>query len=171
MILEFIGTIEGLVTLAGFLRLRCYSETSGLLDDEQNGFWKKRACVAQTHSLSTTVCAAYCCFVDFQKAADCINPDFLSFSLLQYGNNDKLFNAVKCLYETPVEWMFATYINDPIIKNKASIFGVGLGGFRADILVYTAGIVLLADTERIIKICCMLLLNIVCCWCNKWRWS
>lgn len=41
MILELIGTIEGLVSLAGFLRLCCYLETSGLLDDEQNGFERK----------------------------------------------------------------------------------------------------------------------------------
>lgn len=66
-------------------------------------FERKRASVAQTYSLSTTVCAAYCCFVDIQKAADFVNPDFLSFSLLQYGNNDKLFNAVKSLYQTAVE--------------------------------------------------------------------
>ena len=42
------------------------------------------------------------CFIDFNKAFDWINREFLQYRLLNSGVNGKFYYAIKSLYQAPV---------------------------------------------------------------------
>lgn len=77
-----------------------FLENNHLLEDEQKGFRKARACIDHIH----TACAVtrhriqenrptFICFVDFQKAFDFVNRDLLAVRLLKTGINGKFYSA------------------------------------------------------------------------------
>lgn len=62
----------------------------------------------------------------------------------------------------------AIYINNLVlIEIKQAAFGVELGDFTVDTLLYTDDTVLLAVNVNDLQC----LLNIVCCWGSKWRFK
>lgn len=41
------------------------------------------------------------CFIDFQKAFDCVNRELLCFQLLKTGIDGKFYNSLKAIYQNP----------------------------------------------------------------------
>ncbi len=69
-------------------RLVGWAEVNGLMEDEQNGFRADRSCVDHLSSLTNIIetrkllkQSTFTAFIDFSKAFDRINRDFLSLKL------------------------------------------------------------------------------------------
>ena len=179
-------------------RLVDHLERTGFLVDEQNGFRKGRACIDHIYVVSTITRtrikqnkSTFACFIDFTKAFDWINRDFLQYRLLKSGVNGKFYNAIKSLYQAPsacvqlneyrTGWfsqqfgvkqgdilsptLFAIYVNDLALQIKASGLGITVDDQNVGILLYADDIVLLAEHESDLQ----LMLNIAAEWCWKWR--
>ena len=86
-----------------------FLEDNHLLEDEQNGFRKKRACIDHIHTVSTIIRnriqenkSTFTCFIDFQKAFDFIDRELLLFRLLKMGINGYFYSAIQSIYKAPV---------------------------------------------------------------------
>ena len=86
-------------------RLSEYLETCGVLCEEQNGFRKGRSCEGHVFVLTNLIQdqidqrkSTYVSFIDFEKAFDWINRDFLLHKLIMNGIDGKLYFAIKSLY-------------------------------------------------------------------------
>lgn len=87
-------------------RLRYFLEVNEILSEEQNGFCKGRSYTEHIFSF-ITVCKirlkeckqTFCCFVDLQKAFDCVDRTKFFTRLLGIGITGKLFSAIKSHYD------------------------------------------------------------------------
>ena len=87
------------------VRLSEWVEVNNFLQDEQNGFRKKRSTVDQLLSFTNIVESrklkrldTFVAFIDFSKAYDHINRGLLWQKLERLGLNGNILNALKSLY-------------------------------------------------------------------------
>ena len=80
-------------------------EQNKILVDEQNGFRQKRSCLEHIYSLYTIINnrklsrqSTYAGFVDFRKAFDMVQRDFLWYKLMKTGINGRILEAIQSLY-------------------------------------------------------------------------
>ena len=168
-----------------------------LLANEQNGFRPDRSCldhiftlcdllrVRKSHGLET-----FCAFVDFQKAFDYVNHDFLFNKLLNIGVTGKIYNSIKAIYEKPTscvlvhnrltDWfdvksgvrqgdslsptLFSIFINDLAQELHGSSKGIDIISCRIPILMYADDIVILTNNLQDAQY----QMDIVSRWCERW---
>ena len=87
-------------------RLVSWNEQQNIIVDEQNGFRKKRSTLDHLTTLTSIIetrkkarKSTYCAFIDFKKAFDTVNQGILWHKLHHIGIKDKLFSAIKGLYD------------------------------------------------------------------------
>lgn len=178
-------------------RLMSYLESEGKIVDEQNGFRKDRSCRDHIFVLNS-LCehninedrSLFAAFIDFKKAFDCINRNFLSHKVLKEGIEGKMYWAIKSLYSATracvrvnnyfTDWfdclsgvkqgdtlsptLFALYINDLAVEIKALNKGISIDGTIISILLYADDIILLADNEHDLQD----MLDVLHNWSQKW---
>ncbi len=97
-----------LYTAAISHRLSNYLETNKLLTDEQNGFRPNRSCLDHIYALHN-ICSnrknlkadTFLTFIDYQKAFDFVNHNFLYHKLLNIGITGDIYHAIKSIYKEP----------------------------------------------------------------------
>ena len=181
------------------VRLQKYLESNNILVEEQNGFRASRSCIDHIYVLCTILRnrklsekETFLCFIDFQKAFDSVDRNFLLYKLSQIGINGQMYNAISSLYNNPRSriilnehqtnyfdcpvgvkqgdclspTLFAIFINDLALDIKNSNIGLTISdNFLLNILLYADDIVLLADNEPDLQF----LLFLVEKWCTKWH--
>ena len=90
-------------------RIVNYLEGEHIICDEQNGFRKDRSCVDHIFSLDAIVRSqvyangsVFTAFIDFKKAFDSIDRDFLLYKTIESGIDGKVYWAIKSLYNMNV---------------------------------------------------------------------
>ena len=180
-------------------RLQKYLESNEILVEEQNGFRATKSCIDHIFVLCTILRnrnisgkETFLCFIDFQKAFDSIDRNFLLYKLSQIGINCNMYCAISSLYNNPKSriilnvyetnyfdcpiglkqgdclspTLFAIFINDLALEIKESKIGLNIDGNQlVNILLYADDIVLLSENEKDLQS----LLFIVERWCQKWR--
>ena len=103
--ISLLSTVYKLYSYVLNNRLVNFLEQNNLLEEEQNGFRKGRACLDHIYTVSTVVRNrlksrkhTFGCFIDFQKAFDLVSHNFLMYKLHQNGVNGKFFQAISSLY-------------------------------------------------------------------------
>ena len=131
-------------------------------------------------------------FVNFTKAFDCGNRDFLLHKLLNFGIEGKMYFSVKSLYSITescvklgksltTDWfetlfgvrqgdclsptLFSIYLNDLAEEIKALNKGIEINADNVSILLYADDIVLIAPTEENMQA----MLDVLSAWSQKWR--
>ena len=86
-----------------------YTESNGFVVNEQNGFRADRSCLDHIFVLHNVLRIRkqlkehnFCAFVDFKKAFDFVDRDFLLHKLTQIGINGKNFYSIKALYNDAI---------------------------------------------------------------------
>ena len=180
-------------------RLQKYLEANEILVDEQNGFRSCRSCIDHIFSLVTILrnrkalgLSTFLSFIDFKKAFDSVDRNFLLFKLSEIGVVGNFYNAIDAIYKSPSArvilndystdyfdcplgvkqgdtispTLFSIFINDLAKELKNSNLGVSLDeNLVVSTLLYADDIVLLADNEDNLQS----LLDITEGWCKKWR--
>ena len=198
--ISLLSAVSKLYTSTLNTRLSKFSEENDLIVDEQNGFRKDRSCLDHIFVLHNILrirkqlnSHTFCAFIDFKKAFDLVNRDFLLHKLQQLGIDGNFYFSIKSLYthtrsrvqvnDKMTEWfsvdqgvrqgdslsptLFSLYLNDLAIAIKTMNNGVNVGGKNISILLYADDIVLLAPTETNLQ----KMLDYVYTWCNKWGMS
>ena len=161
-------------------RLTKYLETNNLLADEQNGFRANRSTLDHIFSLHN-ICqtrknlwqGTFLTFIDFQKAFDYVNHDFLYHKLLNNNINVNILTCIQNIYGNSrscvqlngqlAPWfevtsgvrqgdslsplLFAVFINDLASEMNAANAGVCIGGEQVSLL-YADDIVLLSGNSK-----------------------
>ena len=169
-----------------------------ILVDEQNGFRQKRSCLEHIYSLYIVInnrklsCqSTYVGFVDFRKAFDTVQRDFLWYKLMKIGINGRILEAIQSLYANvqstvkvndlfspwfPVSngvrqgckispTLFSVYINDLAQEINGLNCGINVDDIMVSTLLYADDIIFIAPTaENLQKMFDKL--NI---WSRKWR--
>ena len=93
-------------------RLNIWSETNGMVEDEQNGFRKGRSTLEHLSSLTTIIetrksasISTFVSFVDFSKAYDRVPRDLLWLKLEKMGLNGNLLNSLQSIYQQVQCWV------------------------------------------------------------------
>ena len=133
---------------------------------------------------------AFAAFIDFHKAFDCINRDFLFSKILNTSIDGKLYFAIKSMYadneacvkvnnfltdwfhcengvrqgDTLSPTLFSIFINDLSAEINNLNKGIEFGNEKLSILMYADDIVLLASSEEDLQI----MLNTLNSWSTKW---
>ena len=182
-------------------RLNKYIDENNLVEDEQNGFRKDRSCVDHIFAVSSVIRNrlalkkhTFAAFVDFQKAFDWVDRDFLLYKLrVHYGISGRLYNAVRSVYsfasariklnnitteafslssgvkqgDNLSPTLFNLFLNDLATGIKRLNKGVDIDDMCLSILLYADDIVLLAPDENKLQS----QLDYLYEWCRKWRMS
>ena len=181
-------------------RLTKYLDLLGIIAEEQNGFRAKRSCEDHIYSLTSIIQSrkeqnldTFAAFIDFSKAFDSVNRDFLLYKLLNYNIQGKMYNAIKSLYMTTssrlnlngylTEWfesmagvrqgdnlsplLFNIFLNDLVNELKSLNLGIKFGHLKICMLLYADDIVLISDNENHLQ----KMLSHVHTWCKKWQLS
>ena len=132
----------------------------------------------------------FCACVDFKKAFDFVDRDFLLFKLRKLGIDGNFYNAIKALYsnsrssikindkltdgfdiksgvrqgDSLSPTLFALFLNDLATDIKDIDAGILVGGICLSILLYADDIVLMAPTAEKLQS----MLNVLEQWCRKW---
>ena len=180
-------------------RIDSFSTSENKIVDEQNGFRKKRCCEDHVFVLDSIVrnrqmenLPTFAAFIDFTKAFDCVNRDFLLFKILSLGIDGKMYFTIKSLYSITesciklgrgmqTDWfktlfgvrqgdslsptLFSIYLNDLATEIKHLNKGVNVIADNVSILLYADDIVLLAPTEEDLQS----MLDVLSNWSSKWR--
>ena len=180
-------------------RLQKFLDENNILVDEQNGFRASRSCIDHIYTLCTILrnrklmgLDTFLAFIDFQKAFDSVERNFLLYKLSKIGISGHFYNAISSLYANPKSrvilnefetnyfdfpigvkqgdclspTLFAIFINDLAEEIKSSNVGLHLEPETfVNILLYADDIVLLAENEEDLQF----LLFIVENWCKNWR--
>ncbi len=132
-------------------RLSQYLEDENILEEEQNGFRKHKSCLDHIYTLCTVIRArifegksTFVCFIDFQKAFDCVHRDLLEFKLISARVDGLFYNAVKALYKNPVP---CVQVNDM----RTGWFPTPLGVKQGDVLSPTLFSLFINDLAQQIK--------------------
>ena len=192
------STLSKLYTGILNTRLTTFIDNNVILEDEQNGFRKARACIDHIFVLASIIrnrknnsLSTFCCFIDMQKAFDCVSRELLFYKLCEEGVHGKLYMAILAMYrETQSSvclngyltgWfhtamgvkqgdvmspsLFNVLINDLAKNIKSAEIGVHYGDEVLAILLYADDIVIMTETEMELQS----LLDITSSWCKKWR--
>ena len=178
-------------------RLSNHFETKDILANEQNGFRPNRSCLDHIFTL-VNLCTVRRClktdtflsFIDFKKAFDYVNHDYLFYKLIKAGIKGDIYYAIRNIYRQPssciqingelTEWfevtagvrqgdslspiLFALFINDLVLELKEIEAAVYIGGQQLPILLYADDIVLISpDIHK-----AQAQLNVLNEWCVKW---
>ena len=187
-------------------RLKMYLESNDILVNEQNGFRASRSCIDHIFVLITIIRnrkelgkETFLAFIDYKKAFDSVERNYLLYKLAKIGINGKMYRAIAALYSNPRSCvvlnshetdyfecpigvkqgdclsptLFAIFINDLASEIKNLNIGINLnfeGG--QDIEHNILNILLYAD-----DIVCLAesendlqdILIIIENWCKKWR--
>lgn len=179
-------------------RITTYFDSINFISDEQNGFRKNRSCVDHIFTIDSVLRntvrsggSVFAAFIDFEKAFDGINREYLLYKIYNSGINGKLYWAIKSLYrnnevcvkvnEYFTDWfnssrgvrqgdtlspmLFAVYIDDLARAIKSLNKGIKTDQDNISILLYADDIVILSDQEKNLQ----LLLNVLNEWSNKWK--
>ncbi len=182
-------------------RVRGFLEEYELLVNEPNGFRPIRSCLEHIFVLHDLlkICKekgleTFCTFIDFQKAFDCVNHDFLLYKLSQIGIIGRTYRSVKAMYKHPqscvniggklTHWfqvgsgvrqgdslsptLFAIFINDLAIEVNEAGLGVTFDETQQlSLLLYADDVVLVAPSHQNMQ----KMLNIITGWCRRWAMS
>lgn len=195
--ISLLSAVSKLYTSTLNIRLSKFAEENELIVNEQNGFRGNRSCLDHIFVLHDILrirkqlnSHTFCAFIDFKKAFDFVDRDFLLHKLQQLGIDGNFYFSIKALYSNTrsrvqvndkvTEWfpvdrgvrqgdslsptLFSLYLNDLAVSIKAMNKGVNVGGKNISILLYADDIVLLAPTENKLQE----MLNHVNSWCNTW---
>ena len=179
-------------------RLTDWVDLNNKIVDVQNGFRKDRSCIDHvlSHALliqtsKTQKKDLYAAYIDFSKAFDRINRDFLFSKLAKLGIGGSMLSALKSLYSdvsccvrinnvcteffdilcgvkrgcilSPL--IFSLYINDCIERINALNKGVSLdNGERVSVLAYADDLVIIAEKEQDLQD----QLDVLSEWCTNW---
>ncbi len=179
-------------------RVLNFFELNTTLVEEQNGFRKKRTCADHIFTLNSIVrnrmeegSQTFAAFIDFQKAFDCVNHDFLYSKLINAGVDGKLYRSIKALYSCNrarvrlnnmyTDWfpckqglrqgdslspiLFSLFINDLAEELLELETGVDVNNKNVSILLYADDIVLIAPSVENLQ----LMLNKMHSWLLKWH--
>ena len=180
-------------------RLQKYLDENNILVNEQNGFRASRSCIDHIYTLCTILRNrklmgqdTFLAFIDFQKAFDSVDRNFLLFKLSKIGVTGQFYKAISSMYLNPKSriilnefetdyfdcpigvkqgdclspTLFAIFINDLAEEIKASNVGPDLDSATfVNILLYSDDIVLLAKDEHDLQALLFLVEN----WCRNWR--
>ena len=104
--ISLLSVISKLYTSSLNTRLSTFAEENDLIVDEQNGFRPDRSCLDHIFVLHNTLeirkklnCQTFCAFVDFKKAFDFVDRDFLLYKLHELGIDGNFYYAIKSLYQ------------------------------------------------------------------------
>ena len=175
-------------------------EGNGQICDEQNGFRKDRSCTDHIFVLNSLVQSKihskqhiFATFIDFRKAFDCIDSEFLLYKILEKGIDGNIYWAIKSLYRnneacvmvnhyltdlfncsygvrqggTFSPTLFSLYINDLVTCINQLIKGLHLSEMQVSILLYADDVVLVAENEENLQD----MLNCLHEWSVKWKIS
>ena len=195
--ISLLSAVSKLYTSTLNIRLSKYAEENNLIVEEQNGFRENRSCLDHIFVLHDILrirkqlnSHTFCAFIDFKKAFDFVDRDFLLHKLQKSGIDGNFYFSVKALYTNtrsrvqvndrmtgwfPVDQgvrqgdslsptLFSLYLNDLALSIKEMNNGVYIGGNNISILLYADDIVLLSPTENKLQE----MLNQVNSWCSKW---
>ena len=179
-------------------RLLKWVQQEDLLSDAKNGFRRNRSTIDHLSTLTSIIesrkCkrkSTYCAFIDFRKAYDLINRDYLFYKLYHMGLKGKVFNSIYGLYQDNEscvrlngelsDWfhvrrglkqgcllsplLFSLFINSLASDIESLRNGICLNGINVSILLYADDVVLLAESELELQKQLDVLYN----WCTKWQ--
>ena len=172
-------------------------EKNHRLANEQNGFRPDRSCLDHVFMLNNVLrirkskgLETFCAFVDFQKAFDYVDNDFLLYNLHNKGINGNIYRAVKAICsflsscvlvnDRLTHWLmvnsgvrlgdslspilFAVFINDLVQEINDTGLGLKIENDLLALLMYAEDIIILGgmfnDTQTLPEI-----LN---SWCFQW---
>ena len=195
--ISLLSVVSKLYTAAISNRISTYLEKNNKLVNEQNGFRQNRSCLDHIYTMYETCNIrlkklenTFLTFIDYAKAFDYVNRDFLLHKLLKLGIRGHIYNAIKCIYTEPKscvvlngvlsEWfdvgsgvrqgdslshiLFAIFINDLGEELNELNVGVNVGRHKLNLLMYVDDIVILSpDTNS-----AQLQLNVLTNWCSRW---
>ena len=172
--------------------------THDLIVDEQNGFRAGRACIDHLFVLSSIIrnrknrnLPTYTCFIDFEKAFDRIDRNYLFSKLQNKGFQGNMLNCIKAIYaeckctvnvnglltdefssaygvrqgDNLSPTLFNLYINDLVDEIKAGSKGIKCNDTAVHCLLYADDLVLISEDERDLQV----MINILQKWCLKWK--
>ena len=184
-------------------RIVLWSEFKGFLSECQAGFCQKRSTVDQMFILKTMIDRFlfrkrgrfYCIFVDFSKAFDTVNRNYLFYSLIKSGIHGKMSQLIREVYSNVKATvrtdegltgffecklgvrqgcmlsprLFIIFINELEKMLKKSKFrGISMGNaVEVFLQMYADDIVLLGDTVLELQ----KKINILEKFCDKWVWK
>ena len=132
-------------------RVGGFLEKNHILVDEQNGFRPDRSCVDHIFTICDLLrirkaqnLETFCSFIDFQKAFDLVDRDFLLYKLSEIGVTGNVYRAIKAMYTGPVS---CVNVNGRL----TGWFGVGSGVRQGDSLSPTLFSIFINDLAREIK--------------------
>ena len=179
-------------------RLMDWLEQNKVLVDEQNGFRKKRSCLEHIYSLYTIINnrkltrkSTYVGFIDFRKAFDTVQRDFLWFKLMKIGINGRILDAIQSLYvnvqstvkvnEMFSPWfpvsnglkqgckisptLFSIYINDLAQEINDLNCGIMIDDIMVSTLLYADDIIFIAPNPESLQV----MFDKLGTWSKKWR--
>ena len=195
--ISLLPVISKLYTATLNKRLNIFTENNDTIVNEQNGFRPGWCCLDHIFVLQNTLrirnqikSETYCAFIDFKKAFDFVDRDFLLYKLHKSGVQGNFYHAIKALYSGAQSciqvdhmvtgWfdvnsgvrqgdslsptLFSIFLNDLAQEINGLNAGVMIGGSCLSILLYADDIVLLAPKPENLQ--CML--DTISAWCNKW---
>ena len=162
-------------------RITSYLEKNHLICSEQNEFRAERSCLDHIYSLYNASkirlnqnLQTFLTFIEFSKAFDYVETEFLLHKLLNIGIEGKVYNLVKSIYSNPLScvqlnghlggWfpvesgvrqgdslspiLFAVFINDLAALMNQLDAGVWIGEDKLSLLMYADDIVLLSENPE-----------------------
>lgn len=102
--ISLLSVVSKLYTATLNTRLNKFAEQHKLFVNEQNGFREGRSCLDHIFVLQNTLrirnqlnTHTYCAFIDFKKAFDFVDRDFLLHKLIKNGITGNFYNVVKSI--------------------------------------------------------------------------
>ena len=180
-------------------RLTWWAEAYGVYIEAQAGFRPNYSTIDNLYNLNGIIShlinkgkKLYCAFLDFRKAFDYVDRNFLWIKLLKLGIRGEIFNIIHSMYKSvksivqvgaertqPFEcllgvrqgeclspFLFSMYINDIEDYVRTHGFqGVNTGHVRMLLLLYADDTVIISENRQDLQ----LGLDIVENYCNKWK--
>ncbi len=181
-------------------RISKHLESNGLLANEQNGFRPMRSCMDHIFSLYD-ICKVrknlkqdtFLTFIDFKKAFDCVQHQFLLHKLREKDITGNIYHSVKTMYSAPLSCvrvgghltdmfpitagvrqgdslsptLFSIFVDDLAEEIRSLSCGIMVGGLQVPLLLYADDVVLMAPTEHAAQ----MQLDKLNEWCQKWWMS
>ena len=178
-------------------RLTRHLEEKKILADEQNGFRSNRSCLDHVFTLYSIIKGrmennlnTFAAFIDFKKAFDLVNRNYLLYKILNIGIEGKLYFAIKSLltntrscvrvndYYTDYfdintgirqgdglsSTLFACFINDLVTEINNCQLGIQIGNKILSCLLYADDFAIMAENEQNLQSMLICLSE----WCKKW---